>query len=188
MSYDEETSMTEGWTYIFVYGTLKTSYTNYIRYMKPALDRGHAKYIGAAVTVNVYPLVLRPITRLPDTRGPMLLTTHNSSDTEWSRVQGEIYCVNAVALEALDILEGVRSGYYYRENIEVVRVSPEDEMCTCQCYFYRICPDDDDLLNERPLLKNYDDVSHEEYSPRPINEEIMSLLNGDACIDSHIAH
>ena len=46
-------------------GTLKKGYTNYERYMKLAVASRKAKFLGNATSRHPFPLVLRPMTRLP---------------------------------------------------------------------------------------------------------------------------
>lgn len=161
---------------LFVYGTLKKPFTNYERYLKVAVNSGKAVFVGHARTLECYPLVLRPWSRKPATRGPMLLTSHNSDPSEWHSITGEVYKIDENTFEAMDILEGVRSGYYYRKPIEVGIGTDYEELVVCQCYFYSTQPGDAEILDARPLLPSYDEIAHSEYLPGPLNEEIMSLL------------
>ena len=90
--------------HLFVYGTLKQPFTNYERYLEVAVRSGKAVFLGDTTTVECYPLVLRPPTRLPATRGPMLLNRHNSDPSSWSNIEGQLYDVDESTLQALDIL------------------------------------------------------------------------------------
>ena len=58
-------STTSKFKHLFVYGTLKKGYTNYTRYLKHSKKLGRAKFISPAITVEKYPLILRPTNRLP---------------------------------------------------------------------------------------------------------------------------
>lgn len=49
----------------------------------------------------------------------MLLSTHNSCESEWTTIDGEVYEIDEDTRQAMDILEGVSSGCYYRENIVI---------------------------------------------------------------------
>lgn len=127
------------------------------------------------------------------TRGPMLLSTHNSSESDWSRIDGEVYEIDRDTREAMDILEGVSSGFYYRENIVVdLHVHPDKDtdptatattsqrQVVSECYFYTVQASDEDLVEARPLLGVYDDTAHDEYVAAPINNEILSILQGSS--------
>lgn len=46
-------------------GTLKTGYINYERYLQVAVEAGKATLLASGVSEDRYPLVLRPLTRLP---------------------------------------------------------------------------------------------------------------------------
>lgn len=162
--------------YLFVYGTLKSPFINYVRYLGLAVQNGKAQCLGDAITMNVYPLVLRPPNRQPATRGPMLLNKHNSNPLSWCNIKGQLYDIDELTFQAMDILEGVDSGYYYREVIEVRLQNEEMSEVSCQCYFYTVQPDDLDLLNAGPLIPFYDEIAHSEYVPGPINHEIIRFL------------
>ena len=49
-------------------GTLKSGYVNYDRYLRVAVDGGKANLVSSGTSVGKYPLVLRPLTRLPGER------------------------------------------------------------------------------------------------------------------------
>jgi len=177
-------------TRIFVYGTLLRGYTNYQRYLKHAVEGGKAALLGTARTVQSYPLILRPLTYPPATRGPMLLSDHGSPSNDWVQIDGEVYDVTADVLEALDILEGVPSGCYYKEIIETLPLkvsSPSVSVSSVDmdvapikatAYFYTIREGDTVLLNTFPLLTRYDDTAHNEYVPGPMNMDILNLIKG----------
>jgi gamma-glutamylcyclotransferase (GGCT)/AIG2-like uncharacterized protein YtfP len=108
----------------------------------------------------------------------MLLNTHNSSEDEWSRIDGEVYEIDADTRQAMDILEGVRSGFYYRDNIVIELHTGEAKKVVSECYFYTVQESDADLVQARPLLGAYDDSAHDEYVAAPISNEILDLLQG----------
>ena len=110
------------------------------------------------------------------TRGPMLLSTHNSSKDDWSTIDGEVYEIDADTLAAMDILEGVSSGFYYRTPITINLHAEESKQLECECYFYTVQESDKDLVDASPLLSVYDDISHNEYVASPINNDILNLL------------
>lgn len=110
----------------------------------------------------------------------MLLSTHASSQEDWVNIEGEVYEVDADTLAAMDILEGVSSGFYYRKDIAVDLHGEHDpKQVVCECYFYTVQESDTDLVEAGPLLGTYDDSAHSEYVPSALNMEILSLLKGD---------
>merc|ERR1719401_2219273 len=100
---------------LFVYGTLKRGFTNYQRYLGLAEERGKAEFIGEAVTLESFPLVVRPAHMPPATCGPVLMDCPGKGHP----IRGEVFLVDDSTLEAMDILEGVRSGHYYSRQLEV---------------------------------------------------------------------
>ena len=107
----------------------------------------------------------------------MLLNHHNSEASEWCCIEGEVYEVDQDVLEAMDILEGVNSGYYFRKDIPVL-VHDDGVMTdtTCICYFYTVQENDSDLLDASPLISTYDDEAHDHYVAGPINYDIIKLI------------
>ncbi|CAK0896472.1 unnamed protein product, partial [Prorocentrum cordatum] len=121
---------------LFVYGTLKRGLTNYKRYLEVSVNRGGARFVGLARTQELFPLVIRPADILPPTRAPVLMDVPDTGHA----IEGEVFQVDDSTLAGLDILEGVASGKYYRDSIEVhVRTtcSAEALRLTCACYFFR---------------------------------------------------
>ena len=169
--------------FLFVYGTLKSGYTNYTRYLLPALKLGRAFKVGRATTIKRYPLILRPADRPPKTRGPILMQNHAEPESSWHHIQGELYKVDDLTMRAMDILEGVhKTNQYFHEKIEVRLLNSEkndikDEQIQCTCYFFGTSGIDDSLLNVTPLLSCYDDQAHEQYQPsKDVNREILKLI------------
>lgn len=114
------------------------------------------------------------------TRGPMLLSTHRSSESEWSTIDGEVYEVDESTLEAMDILEGVSSGLYYRTHIPITLHTQPTRQVVSQCYFYTVQEGDSDLVEAYPLLGVYDDEAHDQYTPGPLSQDILTLLTAEA--------
>ena len=109
----------------------------------------------------------------------MLLSTHNSCESEWTKIDGEVYEIDDDTRQAMDILEGVSSGYYYRDDIVVdLRTSDSDKpkQVVAECYFYNVTNEDEDLVEAKPLLSVYDDIAHDEYVAGPLNQDILNLL------------
>lgn len=73
-------------------------------------------------------------------------------------------------LDAMDILEGVRTGRYYKREVGVT-LSDRTEELKCTAYFY---PSNDELLT-LDYLPEYTDEHHALYSPVPVSEEIIDL-------------
>ena len=88
-------------TLVAVYGTLKMGYGNH-RLLEDAM------FEGEAVTAKKYPMV--------DNGYFPYLFNEDGGD----HVKVEVYAVDADTLARLDALEGVDSGHYYREEVEVV--------------------------------------------------------------------
>eukprot|EP00943_MAST-04B_sp_MAST-4B-sp1_P006809 g6809.t1 len=177
--------------HLFVYGTLKTGYTNYNRYLRYAKQLGRATLVGPAITKGKYAMVLRPPNRLPNTRGPVLMKKHQEDETNWHHIQGELWKVDEITIKALDILEGVNDGNkYYHENIQVIYPYKNNSdyshnndgkiIDNCTCYFYTTPGTDDELFKITPLLKSYDDNEHNKYiAPKDVNKEILKTIYND---------
>ena len=58
---------------------------------------------------------------------------------DWDTEYGEVYEVSAACLEALDLLEGVRNGYYYQRAVNVVVA--DGTTSSCIAYFYPASPE-----------------------------------------------
>lgn len=91
---------------LFIYGTLKTGYPN------ASSMPSSARYIGDATTTQRLPLVVGTEMNIP-------FVLNDSTDARASRVHGEVYVADAAAREALDEFEGVSTGFYDRERVEV---------------------------------------------------------------------
>ena len=156
-------------TRIFVYGTLKRGYTNYMRYLGVAENHGGATFIDHAATKSRFPLVVRPSHMLPATRGPVLM----DREGEGHVIRGELYDMDDRTLAAMDILEGVKDGYYYKRKI-VCRCEHDGAETEAEAYFY---PANEELLKLDPI-PDYDDAAHAVYQPSAhIREDILSLCN-----------
>ena len=124
-------------TLVFVYGTLKRGYTNHARYLSVAEAHGGAQLLHAcATTTEPFALVVRPKHMPPATCGPVLM---ECKDDTGIRITGEVYEVSAACLEALDLLEGVRNGYYYQRAVNVVVA--DGTTSSCIAYFYPASPE-----------------------------------------------
>eukprot|EP00747_Dinoflagellata_sp_TGD_P080716 gnl/TRDRNA2_/TRDRNA2_161014_c0_seq1.p1 gnl/TRDRNA2_/TRDRNA2_161014_c0~~gnl/TRDRNA2_/TRDRNA2_161014_c0_seq1.p1 ORF type:complete len:198 (-),score=21.85 gnl/TRDRNA2_/TRDRNA2_161014_c0_seq1:373-912(-) len=154
---------------IFVYGTLKRGFTNYERYLGVAEAAGKAKFLGCAETSGSFVLASRA------TRGPVLMEPP-STETECHRIQGEVYSVDESTFEAMDLLEGVKTGNYYRRLVSVSMsgsAEPAEEVATF-AYFH---PAEPGLLR-LPSCRSYTAEHHDQYHPRPMSAEIARLCAG----------
>lgn len=126
-------------TFVYVYGTLKQGFYNYDVYLGPAVALGKAERVGAAQTADTdFHLVLKKDRFVPCMyRAP-------PGDSGY-RVPGEVYRVDADALEALDLLEAVAEKYYEREQIAVELLDGERVGETIACHAY-VMPVRDELL------------------------------------------
>ena len=162
----------KGNTLVFVYGTLKRGLPNYSRYLSIAEARGGAVFIGEAVTRDRLNLVVRPSGTFP----PVLMKPRQAAHLNKScQVSGEVFEVDAPTLEALDILEGIRSGtYYYRDTLVVDFKGKQRNSCSCQVYLF---PASNELI-EQTNYSSYDAEAQSYYQPRGLNQQILDLCKG----------
>eukprot|EP00747_Dinoflagellata_sp_TGD_P131647 gnl/TRDRNA2_/TRDRNA2_174992_c0_seq1.p1 gnl/TRDRNA2_/TRDRNA2_174992_c0~~gnl/TRDRNA2_/TRDRNA2_174992_c0_seq1.p1 ORF type:complete len:180 (-),score=25.37 gnl/TRDRNA2_/TRDRNA2_174992_c0_seq1:102-641(-) len=156
---------------IFVYGTLKRGFTNYKRYLGVAEAAGKAKFLGCAETSESFLLASRA------TRGPVLMEPQ-ITEAECHRVKGEVYSVDDSTLQAMDLLEGVDKGNYYRRLVSVCMsgsAGPAEEV-EAFAYFHATDP----ALLCLPSCDAYTVEHHEQYQPRPMSVEILQLCAGVA--------
>lgn len=150
-------------TFVFVYGTLKTGYHNYNVYLKPSIDLGKAAFVGAARTTSAdFIMVLKK-----DRFVPCLFRA--PAGEEGYVVPGEVYRVDADALGALDLLEGVDERYYMREEIDVTLENGDQVVAGAY-----LMPIRDDLL-ELARIKDYTDELHDGYKSRTRTPKLRIL-------------
>jgi len=169
---------------LFVYGTLKRGYTNWQRYLGIAESHGAAHFVGSAETVEAFPMAVRPEGVAPTTRAPVLMDVPGTG----ARICGEVFRVDDRCLEAMDILEGVRSGSYFKRTVEVTMLDEQPPLARhgnpdtgwlsgqtlrCTAYFFAAT---EELLS-LPRHRTYSDALHLLYSPGPLNAEILGLCN-----------
>lgn len=147
---------------LFVYGTLKRGFTNHCRYLGEAEAHGKAHFLSCAMTVDSFPLVVRPAS----TRAPVLMDRAGSGH----RIHGEVFMVDDSTLEAMDLLEGVRTGHYYKQLVKV-SLSNDQREVACYAYFFPAC----EVLLQQEHLHSYLEEHHALYQPRDIKEEITRL-------------
>ena len=186
---------------IFVYGTLKRGFTNWHRYLGVAESHGAAHFVGAAQTVDAFPMVVRPPQMAPTTCAPVMMDLAGTG----SRVLGEMYRVDDRTLEALDILEGVKSGAYYKRTVAALvleeerreaepppekrrRTEPADwlvgQTLSCTAYFF---PASEQLL-ALELRACYTADLHALYTPKAINEQILALCKPASRANADATH
>eukprot|EP00747_Dinoflagellata_sp_TGD_P131648 gnl/TRDRNA2_/TRDRNA2_174992_c0_seq2.p1 gnl/TRDRNA2_/TRDRNA2_174992_c0~~gnl/TRDRNA2_/TRDRNA2_174992_c0_seq2.p1 ORF type:complete len:185 (-),score=27.71 gnl/TRDRNA2_/TRDRNA2_174992_c0_seq2:102-656(-) len=161
---------------IFVYGTLKRGFTNYKRYLGVAEAAGKAKFLGCAETSESFLLASRA------TRGPVLMEPPSleagCQRAGCQRVKGEVYSVDDSTFQAMDLLEGVDTGNYYRRLVSVCMsgsAGPAEEV-EAFAYFHATDP----ALLCLPSCDAYTVEHHEQYQPRPMSVEILQLCAGVA--------
>lgn len=142
---------------VFVYGTLKRGFTNHARYLAVAEAHGGAQLMHrSAATSSPFRLVVRPKHLLPATCGPVMM---ECDAAEGSQITGEVYQVSPATLEALDILEGVPKGPYYRKLVDVV--AADGTSLKCLAYLYPSMPE----LLALPPKSSYSEEDHVAYCP-----------------------
>lgn len=165
---------------VFVYGTLKRLFTNHVRYLGVSENRGGARYLGRAQSVEKYPLVVRPKHLLPATLAPVLLDAPGAG----YQIKGEVFKVDGSTLEGLDLLEGVNKGLYYQK---VIPVRLDDaggggdghgraNDLTCISYFYPSRPE----LVELEAMPEWTVAHHDAYTPAAIDQRMLDLFRGVA--------
>lgn len=165
-------------SYVYVYGTLKQGFYNYDVYLGPAVALGKAERVGAAQTAHPdFHLVLKKDRFVPCMyRAP-------AGDGGY-RVPGEVYRVDADALEALDILEAVAEKYYLREEIDVELLDGERAGETVVCHAY-VMPVRDELLT-LARVPEYTEELHVGYKSRSRTPKltILQCIYGKATTDA----
>ena len=165
----------DGMTRVFVYGTLKRGFANYQRYLSNAEACGQARYCGPALTCDDHALIVVPEGNMP----PGMMEGGGGQ-----QVEGQVFDVDERTLRALDILEGLHTGRYYRKELPVFfQDDPQRETfertavesateVLCAAYLYPSTPE---LL----ALDRYGTYSRElqdaHYTLRELNREIAAL-------------
>ena len=166
--------------------TIRRGLTNYERYLGHAEARGAAQFLGVGRTAGIFPVVVRPASMAPATRGPVLLDCPGTGH----RIHGELFAVDDRTLEAMDLLEGVRSGHYYKREVEVAVEADEapaaphsrgaefliGQTLRCIAYFFPA----NDVLQALPLHASYTSDLHELYAPGPVNQAVRQLCEAPA--------
>ena len=135
---------------VFVYGTLKKGFPNYVRYMTSAA------FLGRYQTMEKYPLVLfgrRHVPGMLDRPG------------DGHHVEGEVYEVNDECLESIDVLEGIHKPDGYRRRTISVTSMDKAEPDQTQAYAYLLNPQ---LVKDirSSHLPFYDKQAAARYEPR----------------------
>jgi gamma-glutamylcyclotransferase (GGCT)/AIG2-like uncharacterized protein YtfP len=174
-----------GLTNVFVYGTLKYGFHNYMRYLALSVARGGAELVGTATTVDNFALVVRE----SGTRAPVMLELRDGDQTfgQGRRISGELYRADEQTLAALDILEGVssceerwKSGRYYRHEL-LVEVEPGLGRLRCFTYCF---PSDPELL-ALDHHGSYTMELHSAYAPPATREDILKLMGTASASDGN---
>jgi gamma-glutamylcyclotransferase (GGCT)/AIG2-like uncharacterized protein YtfP len=174
-------------TLLFVYGTLKSGFTNWRRYLSLAEDHGAARLVALGRTHETFPLVVRPASMLPATCGPVLMDQPGRGQ----QVSGELWLIDERTLEAMDELEGVKRGYYYRRSVSV-SLLPSLLQGLCDGYLRSLCDAAGNVESvayfypSQPTLLDLDTISeytiaeHAQYQPGPVDETIAALCRPPA--------
>eukprot|EP00931_Biecheleriopsis_adriatica_P018992 TRINITY_DN13084_c0_g1_i1.p1 TRINITY_DN13084_c0_g1~~TRINITY_DN13084_c0_g1_i1.p1 ORF type:complete len:224 (-),score=38.49 TRINITY_DN13084_c0_g1_i1:97-768(-) len=156
-------------TALFVYGTLKRGFANYACYLGLAEAQGKAQFVSTASTFMQFPMVVRAPNPATNSSGaPLMLDMEGLG----LHVDGEVFSIDEDILRAMDILEGVHRGRYYRRTIPI-RMG--ESVLNCVSYFF--AAQDEELL-ALPPLQVYTWEHNLAYLQKPINDEIASLCSG----------
>jgi len=111
---------------------------------------------------------------------PCLFRAHR----EGYQVPGEVYRVDADALDALDVLEAVKDKYYERQEIPVSVVEGKLKHQTVNCQAY-IMPTSEELLKLQ-CIPNYTPLMHKTYRSRSRTPslEVLKCLYGEDVTDA----
>lgn len=136
---------------VFVYGTLKRGLHNHV-----LLERGNARFVGRARTTRAEFAML-----LADAGYPYVVKTTTNARS----IHGEVYDVDDVTLERLDVLEEIATGMYAREIVELTMTEEAEARGVLDAYVYLAGTRDD--LERLPRIDAYDKALHDEvYVPK----------------------
>jgi gamma-glutamylaminecyclotransferase len=152
---------------VFVYGTLKRGFTNYTRYLGVAETFGKASFIGNAKTVEHFPMVVRSPNPPVSSGAPLLMDVPGVGN----HVLGEVFVVDDTTLAALDLLEGVNTGRYYKRQLDVHLLDNDSEVLYCTAYFAPACEE----LLELSTHPCYTTEHHDKYQPKALRADIRML-------------
>ncbi|CAB9515335.1 Putative gamma-glutamylcyclotransferase [Seminavis robusta] len=158
---------------LFVYGTLKRGFYNHNVYLRLAEKSGAAIFLGTARTVDTYTLGIM---------GPRCIPAlwENPSKTG-QQIEGEMFGISDRCLAAMDILEGVATGRYYRvkRSIRLVSAKEEEEQPIMDCWVYLQKPPNDDDELDSSCHESYTKDLHDLYVPPSTEPDptILELLN-----------
>ena len=157
---------------LFVYGTLKRGYYNHNVYLRLAEVNGAAKYLGNATTREKFALKI-----LGERCVPALM-----EEPPDFFVHGEVYCISDDVLEAMDLLEGVAEGHYFRRQRTVQMQTNKMESLNSNeetCWVYMQTPKLKNTLNQNgPSYNSYTKDLHKTYVPPTTGPDpsILKLL------------
>lgn len=164
-------------TAIFVYGTLKRGFFNYSRYLGLAESEGKAVFVGDGLTIDSYPMVVRPPNQTGSSGAPQLLDEAGKG----CHVMGEVYLIDESTLKAMDLLEGVHRGRYRRQNINVQFKTEEGNLRHMECATYFFVAEDPSLQT-LPWLEKYTSEHNSAYLAKPTSDEILNLCQGPSTL------
>lgn len=180
---------------VFVYGTLLTNFHNWRLYVQPMLGTGQATLLGPAMTVDSFPMIVTAERNVP--------AIYNAKGDGCTRIRGEVYDMTESCVDALDIIEGTKDGFYTRLPLKT-RVGNSEEILECDSYFKgsgKIL-DLDNLDNNmeetrqlmewkesgKPLLDGYTKELHESYYVKCFHPEVLALASSRSIEDVNAAY
>ena len=164
---------------MFVYGTLLTNFHNWRLYVQPMLSTGQAQLHSEAVTEARFPMIVTAERNVP--------AIYNCD--AGNHIRGEVYDMSESCVQALDIIEGTKDGFYTRLPLMAKSLST-GEVLECDSYFKGsgkklVLEDSDKEMEEirqlatwmehgKPFLSEYTKDLHESYYVLDFKPEVLS--------------
>ena len=103
----------------FFYGTLKRDLLNYLAYVRPMIETQQAEFVCSAKTIIKYPMIHFSDRKIP--------AVYNNPNDEGSKsIIGEVWRISENAAKGLDIIEGIKEGFYCTGYCDVINIDNDD--------------------------------------------------------------
>merc|ERR1712187_153066 len=139
-------------------------------------------------TVEKLPMVIREAEpdAVPRISGaPVLMKAGDvPKDTPLHHVLGEIFLVDRDVVQALDLIEGVKSGRYYKDRVYVKlahrRLDGGSDQLPCMAYFRQTSDELQIYARQYGTHSEFTPRHNENYLPKDLDERIVALMRGIA--------